>query len=44
MKKLNYVKLACECGSKLKVPIYVFLKESLIRKYGENWYKELLCF
>ena len=33
---------ACECGSKLKVPVYVFLKEPLIRKYGEDWYKELL--
>ena len=33
---------ACECGSKLEVPVYVFLKESLIRKYGEDWYKELL--
>tara|TARA_B100001142_G_scaffold301202_1_gene326635 strand:+ start:4016 stop:4579 length:564 start_codon:yes stop_codon:yes gene_type:complete len=33
---------ACECGSKLKIPLYVFLKDSLIRKYGESWYKELL--
>ena len=33
---------ACDCGSKLQVPIYVFLKEPLIRKYGEDWYKELL--
>ena len=33
---------ACECGSKLEVPVYTFLKEPLIRKYGENWYKELL--
>ena len=33
---------ACDCGSKLQVPVYAFLKEPLIRKYGENWYKELL--
>ena len=33
---------ACKCGSKLEVPVYVFLKEPLIRKYGEDWYKELL--
>ncbi len=32
----------CECGSKLKVPLYAFLKEPLTRKYGENWYQELL--
>lgn len=32
---------ACECGEKLQVPVYVFLKEPLIRKYGEDWYKEL---
>jgi len=22
-------------------PVYKFLKEPLIRKYGEDWYKEL---
>ena len=33
---------ACECGSKLEMPVYAFLKEPLIRKYGEAWYKELL--
>ncbi len=35
-------KPACECGGKLKIPLYVFLKEPLIRKYGHAWYKELL--
>jgi hypothetical protein len=29
---------ACALGKKLKVPVYVFLKESLIRKYGEEFY------
>lgn len=32
---------ACTLGDKLKVPIYKFLKEPLIRKYGEVWYEEL---
>ena len=33
---------ACKCGSKLEVPVYAFLKEPLIRKYGKDWYNELL--
>jgi hypothetical protein len=32
---------ACKLGKSLKVPVYKFLRESLIRKYGEEWYKEL---
>lgn len=32
---------ACACGEQLQVPVYAFLKEPLIRKYGEDWYKEL---
>lgn len=32
---------ACELGEKLGVPVYQFLKEPLIRKYGEKWYQEL---
>jgi hypothetical protein len=32
---------ACSLGKKLKVPVYVFLKESLIRKYGEKFYDAL---
>ncbi|MFW5663466.1 MAG: DUF3109 family protein [bacterium] len=35
----------CDCarknGKKLNVRIYEFLKESLTRKYGEEWYKQL---
>ena len=34
-------KPACECGKKLDVPVFKFLKAPLIRKYGEGWYKEL---
>lgn len=32
---------ACKLGKSLKVPAYKFLKEPLIRKYGEEWYNEL---
>ncbi len=32
---------ACECGKKLDVPVYKFLKEPLIRKYGKEWFKQL---
>lgn len=32
---------ACALGEELKVPIYKFLKEALIRKFGQNWYEEL---
>jgi Protein of unknown function (DUF3109) len=32
---------ACSFGKKLKVPAYVFLKDSLIRKYGEAFYEAL---
>lgn len=32
---------ACKNGEELKVPLYKFLKNSLIRKMGNNWYTEL---
>lgn len=32
---------ACECGSALNVPVYRFLKNALIRKYGEEYFDEL---
>lgn len=32
---------ACSCGAKLDVPVYRFLKDPLIRKYGAQWYAEL---
>jgi hypothetical protein len=34
-------KPACACGEKLKVPVYKFVKEALIRKYGKKWYDAL---
>lgn len=32
---------ACSLGKELQVPVYKFVKEALIRKFGEQWYKEL---
>jgi hypothetical protein len=32
---------ACVLGQKLKVPVYQFLKEALIRKYGKEYYEGL---
>jgi len=32
---------ACTLGTSLKVPVYKFVKDALIRKFGENWYSEL---
>ena len=34
-------KAACNLGEKLKVRVYVFLKEALIRKYGQQFYEAL---
>lgn len=44
---VNYVpredlcKAACKLGKKLKVPVYKFLKEAIIRKYGPEFYESL---
>jgi len=32
---------ACALGKELQVPIYKFVKNALIRRFGENWYAEL---
>lgn len=32
---------ACSLGKELQVPVYKFVKQALIRKFGENWYAEL---
>ncbi|MCC6180496.1 MAG: DUF3109 family protein [Bacteroidia bacterium] len=32
---------ACTLGEELKLPVFKFLKEPLIRKYGKEWYDEL---
>ena len=47
LEYLNYeprpdlCKAACKLGKRLQVPVYVFLKESIIRKYGEEFYNAL---
>lgn len=43
---LNYdewpiCKPACECGSKLDVKVFKFLKEPITRAFGEDFYQEL---
>lgn len=44
---LNYHKwsicsAACAYGKSLQVPLYKFLKDPLVRKYGEDWYRQLV--
>jgi hypothetical protein len=47
LEYLNYeprqdlCKAACKLGKRLQVPVYEFLKEALIRKYGEEFYQTL---
>jgi hypothetical protein len=40
--KWDICKPACECGAKLNVPVFQFLKEPLIKKYGKSWFDELV--
>lgn len=35
-EEIDICKPACTCGKKLDVPVYRFLKEPIIRKYGEE--------
>ncbi len=44
---LNYHKwsicsAACAYGKSLQVQLYKFLKDPLVRKYGEDWYRQLV--
>jgi len=32
---------ACTLGGELKVPVYKFVKDALVRKYGQEWYDDL---
>ena len=32
---------ACALGKELQVPVFKFLKQALIRKFGESWYAEM---
>jgi hypothetical protein len=40
--KWSICSAACSYGKSLKVPLYKFLREPLVRKYGEDWYNELV--
>ena len=40
--KWHICKPALKFGRKKGVPLYVFLKASLIRKYGAEWYDKLV--
>ena len=35
---------ACSLGSELKVPVYKFVKNALVRKFGKKWFKKLSLF
>jgi len=41
--KWDICSAACQLGKALGVPVYRFLKDPLIRKYGEGWYAELVA-
>ena len=32
---------ACTLGKELQVPVYKFVKQALVRKFGEDWYAQL---
>ena len=40
-ERWHICKAACKNGKALKVPVYKFLKEPLIRKYGADFYATL---
>jgi hypothetical protein len=40
-EELEICKPGRECGHSMQMPLYSFLKEPLIRKYGEDWYREV---
>lgn len=40
-QKWNICKPALKKGNKEGIPLYKFLRTALVRKYGEEWYREL---
>lgn len=40
-EKWSVCKAALKLGNKEELPLYIFLKEALVRKYGEDWYNQL---
>jgi len=41
-QELDICKPGVACGKSQKVPLYKFLKEPLIAKYGKEWYEEVV--
>ncbi len=39
--KWDICKPACDCGEKLQVPVYKFVKNAIIRRYGNDFYNEM---
>lgn len=37
----NICESACACGTKLEIPVYKFLKEPIIRAFGQDYFNEL---
>jgi hypothetical protein len=40
-QELDICKPGKACGKSAKLPLYKFLKEPLVRNYGDEWYKEV---
>jgi len=40
--KWSICSAACIFGKSLRIPLYKFLKDPLIRKYGQGWYDQLV--
>lgn len=40
-QELDICKPGLKCGASMQVPLYKFLKEPLVKKYGEEWYKDV---
>lgn len=40
-ERWSICKAACKNGNKLKVPVFIFVKDALIRKYGAEFYSVL---
>lgn len=38
---LDICSCACDLGKKLEIPVYKFLKEPLIKKFGPDWYEQM---
>ena len=32
---------ACSLGKEMKIPVYKFVKQALVRKFGQTWYDKL---